>query len=109
MPALLFGSISTVTDTSEIQRAAFNEAFRTHGLDWKWERDEYRDLLTSNGGVDRIAEYARQRNETVDAAAVHDTKSKLFQDMVPVRRWLRGPASSTRSTRHARTAGRWRG
>jgi HAD superfamily hydrolase (TIGR01509 family) len=82
MPALLFGSISTISDTSEIQRAAFNEAFRTHGLDWKWERDEYRDLLTSNGGADRITEYARARDETVDAAAVHGTKSKLFQDMV---------------------------
>ena len=50
MPALLFGSISTLADTSEEQRAAFNEAFEKHGVDWRWERDEYRQLLTSNGG-----------------------------------------------------------
>ena len=81
MPALLFGSISTVADTSEIQRAAFNEAFRAHGLDWKWEREEYRDLLTSSGGADRIADYALQRNATVDAAAVHRTKSEVFQKL----------------------------
>ncbi|MCO7221778.1 HAD family phosphatase [Klenkia sp. PcliD-1-E] len=79
MPALLLGSISTVADTSELQRAAFNDAFTAHGLDWRWEQEEYRDLLRSNGGADRIADYARERGETVDAAAVHATKSELFQ------------------------------
>ena len=59
MPALLFGSISTLADTSEEQRAAFNEAFARHGVDWRWERDEYRQLLTSNGGAARIAEFAQ--------------------------------------------------
>jgi HAD superfamily hydrolase (TIGR01509 family) len=82
MSALLFGSISTVADTSEIQRAAFNEAFREHGLDWKWERDDYRAMLTGNGGADRITEYARQLGQDVDVTAVHDTKSKLFQEML---------------------------
>lgn len=79
MPALLLGSISTVVDTSELQRAAFNDAFAAHGLDWRWEQDEYRALLESNGGADRVAAYARDRGETVDAAAVHATKSELFQ------------------------------
>ncbi len=79
MPALLLGSISTIVDTSELQRAAFNDAFAAHGLDWRWEQDEYRALLESNGGADRVAAYARDRGETVDAAAVHATKSELFQ------------------------------
>ncbi len=89
MPALLFGSISTLADTSEEQRAAFNEAFTEHGVDWKWERDEYRGLLTGNGGRHRVAAYARQRGQTgVDAAAVHRTKSEIFQrklSTVPLR------------------------
>jgi hypothetical protein len=34
MSAILFGSISTLADTSELQRRAFNEAFSAHGLDW---------------------------------------------------------------------------
>jgi HAD superfamily hydrolase (TIGR01509 family) len=80
MPAILFGSISTVADTSEIQRLAFNEAFQNHGLDWNWSRDDYRELLTGNGGQDRIAEYAKSRNQDVDAAAVHESKSKIFQE-----------------------------
>jgi len=79
VPALLLGSISTVADTSELQRAAFNDAFAAHGLDWRWERDDYRALLAGNGGADRVASYARDRGETVDAAAVHATKSELFQ------------------------------
>jgi HAD superfamily hydrolase (TIGR01509 family) len=79
MPALLFGSISTLADTSEEQRAAFNEAFAEHDLPWRWERDEYRTLLTSNGGADRIATYAKDQGVEVDADAVHATKSRLFQ------------------------------
>jgi HAD superfamily hydrolase (TIGR01509 family) len=80
MPALLFGSISTLADTSEEQRAAFNEAFAEHGVDWTWERDEYRGLLTGNGGRHRVADYAKRRGQTnVDATAVHRTKSEIFQ------------------------------
>jgi len=77
--ALLFGSISTIADTSELQRDSFNEAFATHGLDWRWDREEYVALLTSNGGADRVAQYAADRGQDVDAAAVHRTKTELFQ------------------------------
>jgi HAD superfamily hydrolase (TIGR01509 family) len=79
VPALLFGSISTLADTSELQRQAFNQAFAEHGLDWTWSREDYRELLTSNGGELRIAEQARSAGQAVDAAAVHASKSALFQ------------------------------
>lgn len=80
MTALLFGSISTLADTSELQREAFNAAFAEHGLDWHWDHDEYVDLLQSSGGADRIVAYAAQRGDDVDAAAIHATKSRLFQE-----------------------------
>lgn len=80
MPALLFGSISTLADTSEIQRDSFNRAFAEHGLDWRWDRQEYAGLLASNGGRDRVADYARDRGEEVDADAVHATKSRIYQE-----------------------------
>ena len=51
MPAVLFGSIGALADTSELQREAFNDAFRAHGLDWNWSRDEYQRLLTESGGA----------------------------------------------------------
>ena len=82
MSAILFGSISTLVDTSELQRRAFNESFAAHDLDWNWSREDYRSMLGSNGGADRISEYAASKNQTVDAAAVHSTKSEIFQRLI---------------------------
>ena len=80
MPALLLGSISTVADTSELQRQAFNQAFKEHGLDWNWDQDQYRAMLSGNGGQARIAGYAKSLGQSVDAEAVHETKSRIFQE-----------------------------
>ena len=83
MAAILFGSISSVADTSELQRRAFNDAFAEHGLDWKWSQDDYREMLGSNGGADRVAKYAHTHGgDDVDAAGVHATKSQIFQRLV---------------------------
>lgn len=82
MSAILFGSISTLADTSELQRRAFNEAFAAHGLDWDWSRDDYVAMLGSNGGAQRVADFASSRGEDVDAGAVHATKSEVFQDLL---------------------------
>lgn len=82
MSAILFGSISTLVDTSELQRRAFNESFEAHGLDWSWSRDDYISMLDSNGGAQRIADYAQSHGDEVDAAAVHWTKSQIFQELL---------------------------
>lgn len=79
MSAVLFGSISTIADTSELQRQAFNQAFTAHGLDWHWDREEYLALLEKSGGEERIAEHARALDQTVDAGAVHRSKSEIFR------------------------------
>ncbi len=95
MSTILFGSISTLADTSELQRRAFNDAFEAYGLDWEWSRDDYASMLGSNGGADRIAQYAASRGLDVDAAAVHAKKSEIFQNLLARRRSRRGPAWST--------------
>ncbi len=82
MPAILFGSISTLVDSSELQRRAFNEAFEAHGLDWQWSQPDYIAMLDSNGGAQRIADYAESRGDDVDADAVHATKSHIFQELL---------------------------
>lgn len=79
MSAVLFGSISTIADTSELQREAFNKAFAAHGLDWTWDREDYLTMLDKSGGRDRIASYAASLGEAVDADAIHRTKSEIFQ------------------------------
>lgn len=80
MPAILFGSISTIADTSELQRRAFNQAFAAHHLDWQWDRDDYREMLATSGGRTRIAHQAESLGLDVDAAAVHETKCAIFQE-----------------------------
>lgn len=82
MPAILFGSISTIADTSELQRQAFNWAFEAHGLGWHWSREDYLPMLEKSGGKERIASYASSVGQTVDAEAVHQSKSELFQKSV---------------------------
>ncbi len=82
MSAILFGSISTLADTSELQRRAFNEAFEAHGLDWNWSRKAYVSMLVSSGGAHRIAAYAKGRRERVDTKAIHATKSLIFQELL---------------------------
>lgn len=79
MSAVLLGSISTVADTSERQREAFNEAFAAHGLGWRWDRDDYLAMLATSGGRGRIASYAESVGQEVDADAVHRTKSEIFR------------------------------
>ncbi|MEU0498444.1 HAD-IA family hydrolase [Mycobacterium sp. NPDC006124] len=82
MSTILFGSISTLADTSELQRQAFNDAFEAFNLDWEWSREDYRSMLGSNGGAQRIEQYAASRGADVDAAAVHAKKSEIFQDLL---------------------------
>lgn len=82
MSAILFGSISTVADTSELQRRAFNQSFEIHSLDWNWDRDQYRAMLSQSGGEARISAYARSVGQVVDARAVHATKSEVFRDLL---------------------------
>lgn len=79
MSAVLFGSIGTLAETSEIQRESFNQAFRAHGLDWRWERADYAAMLAESGGRNRIAAYAQSVGQEVDADAVHRSKSEFFQ------------------------------
>ena len=55
--ALLFGSIGSIVETSEIQRKSFNKAFKQYGLDWNWTKREYQNLLSKSGGKDRISRY----------------------------------------------------
>lgn len=80
--ALLLGSIGVIAETSELQRRAFNLAFEEAGLDWSWSEGTYRDLLQKPGGQARIADYAAERGEEVDAAAVHAAKVDHFEKLV---------------------------
>lgn len=85
MEALFFGSIGSVFETSELQREAFNDAFLGAGLDWHWDRETYRRLLTTSGGRDRVAAEGRRRGVEVDARAIHADKTARFQAIMAER------------------------
>lgn len=84
LKAIIFGSIGTLTETSELQRQAFNTAFAEVGLDWDWDADSYRNLVAhgASGGEQRIAAYAEALGQPLassQAAQIHARKSALFQ------------------------------
>jgi HAD superfamily hydrolase (TIGR01509 family) len=92
--ALLLGSLGVIVDTSDLQRRSFNKAFADAGLDWQWDKTQYRDLLAVVGGYNRIAHFAESVGVTVDAAALHRAKSRIFQDALRV-----GPVQARRGVR----------
>ena len=61
--ALLFGSIGSIVETSEIQRKSFNKAFKQYGLDWNWTKREYLSLLSKSGGKVNILKELKLRGE----------------------------------------------
>ena len=78
--ALLFGSIGSIVETSEIQRKSFNYAFKKTGLNWIWTREIYKKLLDSSGGKDRISKYAKEKNIKVNSIKIRNLKTKVFND-----------------------------
>ena len=78
--AILFGSIGTLVETSDIQRESFNNAFEITGLSWKWNENEYRELLKKSGGARRIKEYGDKQNILIDGKKIRDLKTKIFNE-----------------------------
>ena len=78
--ALLFGSIGSIVETSDIQRKSFNKAFKQYGLDWNWTKQEYLILLNKSGGKDRISRYAKKNKEIVNSTYLRNLKTKIFNN-----------------------------
>ena len=78
--AVLFGSIGTIVETSDLQRKAFNQAFKKNNLDWIWTKKTYKILLNKSGGKDRILNYALQKKISVNADYLRNLKTKIFNN-----------------------------
>ena len=79
MKSILFGSIGVLVESSEIQRKAFNEAFKEFGLDWYWNVANYIKMLEKPGGLNRIAEYSKFILKENDVKEIHNLKVKHFK------------------------------
>ncbi len=85
--ALVFGSLGTLTETSELHRQAFNETFADEGLDWSWDDATYRSLLDHVGGANRILVYGGQRRDgdaptSARAVEIHARKTARYAELV---------------------------
>lgn len=78
--ALFIGSIGVLAETSDIQRRAYNQALKEAGLDWQWDKDTYRDLLTDSGGVKRLSRLNKEKEANLsddDIKRIHARKTEL--------------------------------
>ena len=82
MKAVLFGSIGTLIETSDIQRKSFNLAFHKEGLDWYWGRETYGKLLKRSGGIKRIEDFAKQNGVSINAKKVWKNKTEIFNKII---------------------------
>lgn len=89
MKAILFGSIGTLVETSELQRRSFNLAFEEVGLDWYWNTATYCKLITEPGGFKRIKNYAENNLSDSEIKKIHALKEDFFARLVPETLYLR--------------------
>ena len=82
MKAILFGSIGTLVETSDLQREAFNQAFKEAGLDWYWDQEDYTKLLKKSGGTKRIEDFAEKNNTNVDAKKIRERKTQIYNEKI---------------------------
>ena len=81
MKSIFFGSIGSLVECSEIQRKAFNLAFKEYGLDWYWNIANYIKMLKEPGGLNRIVEYSNFKLSQQDAKKIHLLKIKHFKSL----------------------------
>ncbi len=78
--ALVLGSIGVVAETSDIQRRAYNEALAASGLNWQWDPETYRELLTQTGGKRRLARLGATSGKVLPDTqidAIHRRKTEI--------------------------------
>jgi HAD superfamily hydrolase (TIGR01509 family) len=78
--AVLFGSIGSIAETSDIQRRAYNRALAEAGIPWQWDRETYAELLTQAGGRERLAHLSAATGANLSPEqieAIHARKTEI--------------------------------
>ena len=87
--AVLFGSIGTVVESSDIQRLAYNQALQESGSPWSWDRETYTELLSQSGGKERLAMLASATGAPLSDAeitTIHTRKTQLAGEALLIAR-----------------------
>ena len=81
---VLFDVDGTIAETEgNAHLPAFNRALEEAGLPWRWSSANYKHLLKTAGGFERLLRFASENGDDVDAlrdtlAAVHKNKNRHF-------------------------------
>jgi beta-phosphoglucomutase-like phosphatase (HAD superfamily) len=82
LEALIFGGIGTLAEVADIDRAAWNAAFRAHGIGWNWSWDTYAELMRPGGDRQLAARYAAHLGQVVEADLLDRTHRNHFATML---------------------------
>lgn len=82
LQALIFDVDGTICETEEIHRRAFNRAFAESGLNWFWTVEDYRRLLRTTGGKERMRAHRTAcglaRPDDAAVAKLHALKTEYY-------------------------------
>lgn len=82
LEAVIFGGIGTLAEVAELDRAAWNAAFRTHGIDWNWSWDVYAELMRPGGDRQLAARYGAHLGQVVEAETLDRSHQRHFATML---------------------------
>ncbi len=85
---VLFDVDGTIAETEgRAHLPAFNRAFADSGLGWRWSAEDYRQLLKTTGGFERLLRYAQQNGDDAEALReqlkqVHRAKNRHVEQIM---------------------------
>ncbi|RME17178.1 MAG: HAD family hydrolase [Alphaproteobacteria bacterium] len=88
LQALIFDVDGTLAETEEAHRAAFNRTFAAHDLGWHWSMEDYRWLLKTTGGKERMRAWQEtlppgaRRLSDDEIAALHKEKTAIYGEIL---------------------------
>ncbi|MDV4145404.1 HAD-IA family hydrolase [Shimia sp. FJ5] len=108
LKALIFDVDGTLAETEEAHRAAFNRVFSEEGLGWHWSVEDYRALLKTTGGKERMRAFCGMPEagdvtlSDAEIARIHRVKTGYYVDILaqgdlPLRDGVREVISAARA------------
>ena len=82
LKAVLFGSIGTIAETSEIQRRSYNLAFKRLNIDCYWNVANYCEMLKVPGGKDRIRNFTIPNIPEDVVDKTHNLKEEIYAELI---------------------------
>ena len=84
LEGIIFGGMGALAECAEIDRKAWNAAFRAHGLNWDWSWDTYTELMRAGGDRQLVSSYAAWRGDLspIPAEQLDETHRKLFASIL---------------------------